>query len=189
MRHSRQTAPQVNAGSMADIAFLLLIFFLVTASIPKDDIGIKRTLPPPCPENTDCTDGFKSKRNILEVKVNSQNELLVDNKLTEIEALKDIAISFLDNNGDGSCSYCNGLRDSKSSDNPTEAVISINNDKQTSYEFYIQVQDEITKAYFELRSQYAENILKVSSDKLTKNEIEKVKAAYPFILSEAEIRN
>lgn len=189
MKNSRQIAPQVNAGSMADIAFLLLIFFLVTASIPKEDIGIKRTLPPPCPPNTECTDALKSKRNILEVRVNSKNELLVENKVIEIEELKAIAIAFLDNNGDGSCNYCKGSRDNTSSDNPLAAVISLNNDKLTSYAYYIQVQDEITKAYLELRRLYAENILNISSEKLNKQELLKVRAAYPFILSEAEIKD
>lgn len=188
MKTSRRYAPQVNAGSMADIAFLLLIFFLVTAMIPND-LGISRTLPPPCLQNTDCNEGVKHQRNILEVKVNAKNELLVENEIIEISELKTIAKAFLDNNGDGSCSYCDGLKDKLSSDNPSEAVISLNNDKMTSYDFYIQVQDEITKAYFELRNHYAESILNTSSEKLTKQELMEVRTAYPFILSEAEIKD
>lgn len=189
MKTSRRHAPQVNAGSMADIAFLLLIFFLVTAMIPKDDIGISRTLPPPCPDFPNCEDGVKHQRNILEVKVNADNKLLVENEVIEIGELKAIAKAFLDNNGDGSCSYCNGLKDRTSSDNPSEAVISLNNDKMTSYDFYVKVQDELTKAYFELRSEYAENVLKTSSQNLTVKELQNVRNAYPFILSEAEIKN
>lgn len=187
MKTSRRHAPQVNAGSMADIAFLLLIFFLVTSTIPND-VGISRRLPPPCLPSDDCTDGVKHQRNILEVKVNANDELLVENEVIEIDKLKDIAKAFLDNNGDDSCKYCKGQRDKTSSDNPTEAVISLNNDKMTSYQFYIQVQDELTKAYFELRNDYAENVLNKSSDNLNIQELQDVRAAYPFILSEAEIK-
>lgn len=186
MKTSRRHAPQVNAGSMADIAFLLLIFFLVTAMIPND-IGISRKLPPPCPTN-DCSDGVIHQRNILEVNVNAKNELLVENDIIKIDDLKDIAKAFLNNNGDGSCDYCHGLRDKTSSDNPNKAIISLNNDKMTSYEFYIQVQDELTKAYFELRNDYADKIFKKSSKDLTREELLAVRAAYPFILSEAEIK-
>ncbi|MEH6535985.1 MAG: biopolymer transporter ExbD [Psychroserpens sp.] len=188
MNTPRRQRPEVNAGSMADIAFLLLIFFLVTAVIPNDK-GINRKLPPPCPPNTDCNNNFVKQRNILEVKVNSKDELLVENEIVSIDELKDIAKAFLNNNGDGTCDYCKGLKDDKSSDNPIKAVISLTNDKMTSYNFYIQVQDELTKAYYELRDEYSETILKKPSDKLTKEDILKVREAYPFILSEAEIKN
>ena len=79
MKSSRRDYPEVNAGSMADIAFLLLIFFLVTAVIP-DDKGINRKLPPPCAPNTNCTGAPISQRNILEVKINAKDELLVENE-------------------------------------------------------------------------------------------------------------
>tara|TARA_R110000751_G_scaffold85381_1_gene170459 strand:+ start:88 stop:657 length:570 start_codon:yes stop_codon:yes gene_type:complete len=189
MKSSRRDYPEVNAGSMADIAFLLLIFFLVTAVIPKDK-GINRKLPPPCPVNVDCSDGIViNKRNILEVKVNAKDELLVENEVISIDELKDITKAFLNNNGDGSCDYCVGLADKKSSDNPKKAVVSLANDKMTSYDFYIKVQDEITKAYYELRSDYTTTVLNKPSIELTLEELQAVKKAYPFILSEAEIKN
>lgn len=185
MKISRRQAPEVNAGSMADIAFLLLIFFLVTAVIPNDK-GINRKLPPPCDE---CPENFIKQKNILEVRVNSNDELLVENEIIKIDELKEIAIAFLDNNGDGSCDYCDGLKDVNSSDNPSKAVISLTNDKNTSYNFYIKVQDELTKAYYELRDDYSEQVLKKPSNKLSKEDLLKVRKAYPFILSEAEIKN
>ncbi|SDS42117.1 Biopolymer transport protein ExbD [Formosa sp. Hel1_31_208] len=188
MKTSRRQAPQVNAGSMADIAFLLLIFFLVTAMIP-DDNGIRRKLPPPCPPNTICNENYVKERNILEVRVNSKDALLVENSIISIEELKQIAKDFLDNNGDGSCSYCDGLMLVTSSDNPKAAVISLTNDKMTSYNFYIKVQDELTKAYFELRSVYAKSLFNKSADELSKNELNEVRAAYPFMLSEAGIKH
>ncbi|MFT5847556.1 MAG: biopolymer transport protein ExbD [Psychroserpens sp.] len=188
MKSSRRDYPEVNAGSMADIAFLLLIFFLVTAVIPKDK-GINRKLPPPCPPNVDCTDGPVSMRNILEVNVNGNNDLLVENEIISIEELKGIIKVFLNNNGDGSCDYCVGLQAKDLSANPKTAVVSLANNKMTSYEFYIKVQDEITKAYYELRSDYATKVLNTSSNKLTEEELLEVKKAYPFILSETEVKN
>jgi biopolymer transport protein ExbD len=189
MKSSRRDYPEVNAGSMADIAFLLLIFFLVTAVIPNDK-GINRKLPPPCPPNIDCTDGIViNQRNILEVKVNAKDELLVENEVISINELKDITKVFLNNNGDGSCDYCIGLKAVDLSDTPKKAVVSLANDKMTSYKFYITVQDEITKAYYELRRDYASTVFKKSTNKLTVEERQEVKKAYPFILSEAEIKN
>lgn len=187
MRTSRRQSPQVNAGSMADIAFLLLIFFLVTAVIPNDK-GLNRKLPPPCPIGEDCGGEIKQ-RNTLEIKVNSNDELWVENNVVSLDDLKDLTKAFLDNNGDLTCDYCDGLKDKSSSENPKKAVISLTNDKMTSYNYYIKVQDEITKAYYELRSTYAQNVLKKETDKLTKEELDQVKEAYPFILSEAELKN
>jgi biopolymer transport protein ExbD len=189
MNTSRRQSVEVNAGSMADIAFLLLIFFLVTAVIPKPDIGINRKLPAPCPPNTNCTNDIVAERNVLEVYVNSDNELLVENDIISVDDLKDIAKSFLENNGDNSCDYCKGMKDETSSENPNKAVISLTNDTLTSYNFYIKVQDEITKAYYELRNDYSVTVLKKPSHELTKEELQKVRKAYPFIVSEAEVKN
>jgi biopolymer transport protein ExbD len=188
MKNSRRDYPEVNAGSMADIAFLLLIFFLVTAVIPNEK-GINRKLPPPCPPHVDCNDEMVNERNILEVKINYKDKLLVENEIISIEELKDITKVFLNNNGDGSCDYCVGLQAKNLSDNPKSAIVSLANDKLTSYEFYIKVQDKITKAYYELRRDYATDILNKPSSKLTAEELQMVKKAYPFILSEVEIKN
>lgn len=184
MKNSRHSMPQVNAGSMADIAFLLLIFFLVTAMIPKDE-GISRKLPDSCPPGEIC-DTKINKRNMLEVNVNSNNELFVENKIIKIEILKTVVKEFLDNNGDKSCNYCSGENLESSSDNPREAVISLINDSNTSYKFYIEIQDELTKAYYELRSNYAISKFKKPLNTLTKAELLEVRRAYPFILSEVE---
>ncbi|WP_431134266.1 ExbD/TolR family protein [Psychroserpens mesophilus] len=186
MKNSRHSMPQVNAGSMADIAFLLLIFFLVTAMIPKDK-GINRKLPEPCPQGEIC-DIQINKRNMLEVSVNSKNELFVENNVIGIEELKAITKAFLDNNGDKSCDYCKGVSLETSSDHPEKAVISLKNDKGTSYEFYIEIQDELTKAYSELRADYAKTVFDKSVNELTKEELTEVRNAYPFIVSEAELK-
>ena len=184
MRRSDQL-PEVNAGSMADIAFLLLIFFLVTATISSDE-GINRMLPKDCP-NGDCSIDIKE-RNLLEIAINNDDEILIENELVTLEEVKNIAKNFIDNNGDGTCNYCNGNKDEVSSVNPKKAVISLQNGRHTSYKQFVAVQNELTKAYYELREAYSINILNKPSDKLSKEELKEVKDAYPFILSEAEIK-
>lgn len=183
MRHSKST-PEVNAGSMADIAFLLLMFFLVTSAIPKDK-GFNRKLPSECPPNVACSKEIND-RNILRIVINSNDGLMVDNEIVAISELKDLTKKFVDNNGDGSCDYCLGEKSAASSDNPKEAVLSLQTGKQSSYDQFIAVQDELTKAYYELRNDYSNKILNKPSDDLSESEINKLKEAYPFILSETE---
>jgi hypothetical protein len=110
---------------------------------------------------------------------------MVDNEIITIDKLKDATKNFIDNNGDETCGYCNGIKGSNASDNPSKAVVSLQNGKQTSYKKFIAVQDELTQAYYELRNTYSLNVLKKASDNLSKTELKKVKAVYPFILSEA----
>ena len=148
MAKKRGAPPEVNAGSMADIAFLLLIFFLVTTTIGVDQ-GINRKLPA-IQDIKD--DSVINERNILTVLVNMNNQLLVEEELLDIKDLRETAIKFLENNGDGSCSYCQGSKDGTSSDNPTKAVISLSNDSETTYETYIAVQNELVAAYNVLRN-------------------------------------
>ena len=180
MRHSK-LIPEVNAGSMADIAFLLLIFFLVTATIPKDN-GINRMLPK---DTNEVISIPINERNILRIMINNNNEIMLENELVALKDLKEITKNFVDNNGDESCNYCNGLKSEDSSDNPKKAVVSLQTGKQTSYKQFIEVQDELTKAYYELRETYSQNVLKKTVDDLSKTDMKKVKEAYPFILSEA----
>jgi biopolymer transport protein ExbD len=144
---AKRSAPQVNAGSMADIAFLLLIFFLVTTTIETDS-GINRKLPP-IEDNPD-TPEIKMK-NIFTVMVNKNDQLLVEDQLMELSELREAAIAFLDNGGDGSCVHCKGVKDIASSDNPDKAIISLQNDSETSYKAYISVQNELVAAYYFLR--------------------------------------
>ena len=186
MKSSRHDAPIVNAGSMADIAFLLLIFFLVTTTISVEN-GIQRKLPKPCLPGEKCQIDIND-RNILKILINNNDELFIEDKLVNLSDVKEITKLFLDNNGDKSCSYCNGNELKNSSDNPKTAVISLQNAKETSYNFYIKVQDELTKAYFELRTLYAYKTFNKSPDALTENELKQIKEAYPFMLSEAETK-
>lgn len=183
MRHSKST-PEVNAGSMADIAFLLLMFFLVTSAIPNDE-GFLRKLPSECPPNIDCSKEIND-RNVLRIVINNNNDIMVNNEVVSISNLKDITKKFVNNNGDGSCYYCQGEKSASSSDNPKKAVLSLQSSKQSSYNQFIAVQDALTEAYYELRNDYSNNILNKSLDDLSENDIKKLKEAYPFVLSETE---
>ena len=182
---TKKTAPSVNAGSMADIAFLLLIFFLVTTTIASDK-GIQRKLPPIC-KTPDCG-GEIYERNILRISLNGNQEIMVQDEIIEIKKLKDHVKTFVDNNGDNSCTYCKGFKDATSSDNPSKAVVSLQSHPQASYELFVKVQDELTKAYFELRKTYARNIFGKSLEDLSANEMILLKKAYPFIISEAQTK-
>jgi len=197
-------SPEVNAGSMADIAFLLLIFFLVTTTIETDS-GINRKLPP-MEELIDPP--IIKERNIFTVVVNKNNDILVEEKPMQLRDVREAAVAFLDNGGgvgEEACDYCKGERDSSSSDNPDKAIISLKNDRETDYKVYISVQNELVAAYNQLRDREfmalypEERMTYVEADKLytdprtspkikakIKPKINVLKKMYPQKLSEAE---
>ncbi|MEZ4777860.1 MAG: biopolymer transporter ExbD [Flavobacteriaceae bacterium] len=150
---ARRSAPEINAGSMADIAFLLLIFFLVTTTIEKDK-GIARQLPPKQEDQPE--DVIIKQKNLFIVNINKHDQLLVEEELADLKDLRQAAIDFIDNGGAPSgtadyCNFCKGKRSPESSDNPEKAVISVQNDRLTSYKMYIAVQNELVAAYNFLR--------------------------------------
>ncbi|GAB5401125.1 MAG: biopolymer transporter ExbD [Aureisphaera sp.] len=201
---ARRSTPEVNAGSMADIAFLLLIFFLVTTTIEKDK-GIARQLPPKQEDIPD--DVIIKQKNLFVVNVNRSDQLLVEEELMELKDLRQAAIDFIDNGGApaGSpehCNYCQGDRLPDSSDNPDKAVISVQNDRLTSYGMYIAVQNELVAAYNFLRNRESQRLygwdfteMKKSIDEgqITgsrkddiQEKIKNIQAMIPLKLSEAE---
>ncbi|NQX84779.1 MAG: biopolymer transporter ExbD [Flavobacteriaceae bacterium] len=200
---AKRSAPEVNAGSMADIAFLLLIFFLVTTTIEKDS-GINRKLPPMEESEEDVV--IKQK-NIFTVLLNGKDQLLVEEELMELKDLREAAVEFLDNGGDGSCDYCNGAKNPSSSDNPDKAIISLKNERETSYAAYISVQNELVAAYNVLRNKRAlevgpkngfsgmsfiemqnnyKNVQWVGNRTKLKEVIDQIKLEYPQKLSEVQ---
>lgn len=185
MRNSRKT-PELHAGSMADIAFLLLIFFLVATTIPNDK-GISRNLPDPCPPGQVPCDKKITERNVLRIVMNEKGALLVDNDKTALIDLKNIVKEFVDNNGDKSCDYCNGSALLNSSENPRKAAISLATHREAPYKDFIALQDELTTAYYELRALYAQEVFNKEVSILTEVEMEQVKKAYPFSISEVAI--
>ena len=191
MARNKRAIPEINAGSMADIAFLLLIFYLVTTTMDTDK-GINRKLPPWDEELVEDPPPIKE-RNIFTVLVNSNDQLLVEDEYLEISQLREKAMEFIDNNGDGSCTYCKGYKVTSSSDNPDKAVISLQNDRGTSYGMYVKVQNELVAAYEDLREKYAEeeygkSYRGMDSDE-DKDVIKEIKSAYPQKISEAEPLN
>ncbi|GGK13079.1 biopolymer transporter ExbD [Yeosuana aromativorans] len=194
---AKRAAPEVNAGSMADIAFLLLIFFLVTTTI-ETDTGINRKLPP-MDDNQE--DVIIKQKNIFTVLVNGKDELLVEDERMNLKDLRKAAVEFLDNGGDGTCDYCHGKKDPASSDNPDKAIISLKNARETSYKMYVSVQNELVAAYNELRDKRAmslygktftemqadyDNVNWVGNKERLKEKIEKIKEEYPQKLSEVQ---
>lgn len=133
----QRNPPAVHSGSMADIAFLLLIFFMVTTTIANEK-GISRKLPPPCPVNQECNKESKE-RNILQILLNARGEIVVNSTPVPISALRSLLKKFIDNNGDGTCQYCFGSREADASENPKKAILIINTHRETSYMTYIAV--------------------------------------------------
>lgn len=186
MARNKRAIPEINAGSMADIAFLLLIFFLVTTTMDADK-GINRKLPPWDPDQ-DQTDNQVKERNIFTVLINSNNQLLVEDDYLELSELRNECKKFIINNGDGSCTYCTqGERNPNSSDNPGKAIVSLQNDRGTSYEMYLKVQNELVAAYEDLRNEYS--VKKYGKPYLELDDEDKitdVKKAFEQKISEAE---
>ena len=195
----RGKPPEVDSGSMADIAFLLLIFFLVTTTI-ETDAGLDRMLPPIDPPED--IDVVIKQKNIFQVNINKNGQLLADDELINLKDLRSKAMAFLDNNGDGSCSYCRGKKSGDSSDNPVKAIISLKNDRETKYSTYITVQNELVGAYNDLRDREAQRLYgkeftameaeylnpetsKDVKDDL-KDKVKRIKELFPQKLSEAE---
>ncbi|NAY92743.1 biopolymer transporter ExbD [Muricauda sp. JGD-17] len=195
----RKGAPEVNAGSMADIAFLLLIFFLVTTTI-ETDAGLDRMLPPIDPPED--VEVVIKQKNIFTVNINKNGQLLVEDNLMQLRDLRKAAVAFLENNGDGSCNYCKGRKDATSSDNPEKAIISLKNDRETKYATYITVQNELVGAYNELRNReaqrlYGRDFTEMEAEYLNpetpsnvrddlKDKVKRVQDMFPQKLSEAE---
>ncbi len=178
MARSNRRLQEINAGSMADIAFLLLIFFLVTTTMDVDT-GIARKLPP-MPEDEQIEDDSQiHARNIYVVLVNSNNQLLVEGEPMDISQLKNGAIDFIDNNG----------INPDLSDNPEKAIISLQNDRGTSYKTYIQVQNELTAAYNDLRNSAALSEYGSRYYDLSKSQQKIIRKKYPQKISEAEPKN
>ena len=191
MARSRELQ-QINAGSMADIAFQLLIFFLVATTMDTDS-GIFRKLPP-MPEEEQKEEKEIKDRNIFVVLVNKDNQLLVENELMDIRKLREAAKEFIANPAN---------KDDLPERIPEEInhfgtipitkfhVISLQNDRGTTYGTYIAVQNELTAAYNELRDELSiakfgirYNDLKEKDDRR-----DAVEDVYPLKISEAIPKN
>ncbi len=164
---------EVNAGSMADIAFLLLIFFLVATTIAQDK-GLLVKLPPW--SNEPVEDVKLNKRNVFSVLVNAKNQLLVRDEPTDIRDLRRRAIEFI----------TNPQHREDLSVNPQKAVISLKNDRGTNYETYLTVYNELLGAYNEIWEVEAQKRFGKSYQKLPKHLRKQIRKDFPMVISEAE---
>ena len=184
--------PEINASSMADISFLLLIFFLVTTSMDVNQ-GLARRLPPPIPPDQKIEDTDINKRNLFVVKINWENKLLVQGQELDIKQLRAKAKEFIANPEDkadmpklfeedfgqpfGTLKYTK------------EHVISVQNDMETQYQAYLDVQNELVAAYNELREECAQQYFHKSYNDLDEEWQKKISKIYPQKISEAEPKN
>ncbi len=210
---ARRETPEINAGSMADIAFLLLIFFLVTTTMDVD-AGISRKLPEKQPLDAPKPPIVKQK-NVFDIIINRNDDLLIEGEYSEVKDVRQMAIDFIDNGGGKGnpiellgqaeakeCSWCQGKKSPESSDHPNKAVISIKTDRSTTLKTYIEVQNELGAAYAFLRNRLAmekygtsfdDMVAEDAKNKLEANEalkdkIKTIKAMYPEIISEASTK-
>lgn len=173
---------------MADIAFLLLIFFLVTTTM-NVDTGLARMLPPMPPPDQKVEDEPKVKeRNVFSVLVNKSDRLLVEGQPMDITMLREKAKEFIVNPNDDpnlpekdeiEVDFFGKLRIGK-------GVISLQNDRGTSYNMYMKVQNELVAAYNELREELAREKFGKSFKDLTDEQKDAVQKVYPQRISEAE---
>ncbi|MBO7201998.1 MAG: biopolymer transporter ExbD [Paludibacteraceae bacterium] len=183
--------PGINAGSMADISFLLLIFFLVTTSMSVTS-GLSRKLPPPLPPGAEQPDVEINKRNVFVVLINSNNQIMAQGQLVHIRDLKQKAKEFI-------------LNEFNSPDLPTvtteeipllgkvnvtkDHVISLQNDRGTDYQAYLEVQNELVAAYNELREELAMKKFSTHYEALPEEKQEAIQKVFPQKISEAEPKN
>lgn len=179
--------PEINAGSMADIAFLLLIFFLVTTTMDVDS-GLIRMLPPPIDPNAPPPPPVRE-RDVFVVLVDQFDRLLVEGQISRVEDLRRQTKEFLLNpNNDPSLSdkriaYVENMGEVEIS----RGVISLQNDRSTSYEMYISVQNELAAAINEIRDEMSRQHFGRRFSELTDEDLIKaVRDAVPMQISEAE---
>ncbi len=173
---------------MADIAFLLLIFFLVATTMNTDS-GINRVLPP-WQENQE-TPPEIHERNIMQVKVDMSNRILAQGELIQIWQLKDMAKEFLQNPANDE-----NMPEKETKEIAmigaypvSKGIISLQNDRGTSYEMYIKVQDELTRALNEIRDEVSMQFFADTFFNLDEQRRKVVQEAVPTAISEAEPKN
>ena len=198
---NKRKLPEINASQMADISFLLLIFWLCSTTMSTDQ-GLSRRLPPPLPPNMEKPDVEVNERNIFIVLINSQNQLLVQGELMDVRQLREEAKAFilntendihkpelfevtadvLDKNG-------NVERTLKTITTKNH-VVSLQNDRGTTYDKYIEVQNELVAAYNEVRDEYSRREFGgLTFNELTTEQQEAVQTLFPQKISEAEPKN
>ena len=192
MGKKKRSVGELNASSMADIAFLLLVFFLVTTSMSTDK-GLVRRLPPPVPKDKiDDTEIEMNKRNVLQILVNSNNDLMVNGEVLEVSKLKEKAKEFILNPSNseelpekevGSFGSFGNVMYTK------KHVISLQNDRGTQYQAYLDVQNALVAAYDEIRDDFSMQKRGKKFADQSEEEQKEVQKIFPQKISEAEPKN
>jgi biopolymer transport protein ExbD len=169
-RHNRLST-EINAGSMADIAFLLLIFFLVTSQIGSDR-GLLVKLPP---ISQSFQEDVVEARNIMSVKVLADGSLKIKDKDVKYEDLKIEVQNFV----------LNPAGSTENAATPVDAVISFSHDDNTPYEFFIKVYNEMQESYNEMRNDLAKKQYNRDFKSLSDMEKEAIRKAIPVTITEA----
>jgi biopolymer transport protein ExbD len=192
MGKGKRKVPGLNQSSTADISFILLIFFLVTTSMDTDS-GLPRRLPEWNPDEVEQEMKIKE-RNVMTVQVNKNNEIHVKNgvvnRTIEISELKDLAKEFIanpDNDDKLPVKEDYDIEGYGVVVTTVKHVISLQTDRTTNYEVYFQVQHELSKAYSELRDDWARKTFgKPYAQCDDKTEQPIVRGMYSNKISEAE---
>ena len=188
---AKRSTPEINASSMADIAFLLLIFFLVTTTMDVDT-GIQRQLPP-IPEKDQKTDVEVNERNVYVVNVNSRGNIQVNHSWMDLDKLREDAKKFIncDRADDPTLPEMEEItvEGIKGPVKTSKGIISLQNDRGTTYGRYIEVQNELVAAYNEVRNEAARKYFNKPYDELNDEQQEAIRKIYPQRISEAEPKN
>ena len=181
--------PEINAGSMADIAFLLLIFFLVTTTMDID-AGILRILPPPVEEDADRPE--VRERNVMVVLVDQFDRLMVRGQLEDVRNLRNRTKEFISNPTNDPNMPVKEKRyiENLGEVDISRGIISLQNDRNTSYEMYITVQNELAAGINDLRDNLSRQFFGRGFEELNdEDQIRAIRTAVPMAISEAEPRD
>lgn len=186
---AKRNIQEINAGSMADIAFLLLIFYLVSTTMNVDS-GLQRMLPQMADEKNQEANKTK-KRNTMLVFLSANDDMMVQNRRMSVGELKDFTKEFILNpNNSEEMPEKEIVNIDLIGEYPiAKGIISLQNDRSTSYDMYIQVQNELVRAYNEVRDELASQKFNKKLADLTKEENLAITKAIPQRISEAEPRD
>ena len=183
----KRNAEGINASSSADIAFLLLIFWLTTTTMNSDK-GLQRRLPPMPDENQKQEDVKVNRRNIIQVKINSNDRIIAGGQIMEISEIKDKIVEFVTNPMNLETLPEKEMQEIEGFGQyaVSKGVVSLQNDRGTSYNAYLQVQNELVKAFNEIRDDFAVKNYGKKYNALDEDKQKIVRDAIPQSISEAE---
>ena len=183
----KRNAEGINASSSADIAFLLLIFWLTTTTMNSDK-GLQRRLPPMPDENQKQEDVKVNRRNIIQVKINSNDRIIAGGQIMEISEIKDKIVEFVTNPMNLETLPEKEMKEIEGFGQyaVSKGVVSLQNDRGTSYNAYLQVQNELVKAFNEIRDDFAVKNYGKKYNALDEDKQKIVRDAIPQSISEAE---